>query len=202
MIVKAYSIPQQHVRVIRYGFDLSPGSVRRTARGQRLRVTVLGNLTPIKGLHDVEQSARALAPLSAGIRLTVRGGVPPGVTSIKATPYQHKDLARIMSNTDVVLIASRVAETFCRTLDEALYCGVPVVAPRIGAIPERLKHGVNGLLFEPGDWCGALACLKELSADRPLLAHLVEGARAYKRRTPDACHAEYEQIYNDLLSRS
>jgi glycosyltransferase involved in cell wall biosynthesis len=41
-------------------------------------------------------------------------------------------------------------ENFPRTLVEAYACGLPVIASRLGALPELVEHGVTGLLFEPG----------------------------------------------------
>jgi len=37
------------------------------------------------------------------------------------------------------------------TLVEAFACGLPVIASNLGSIPEFVKHGYNGLLFNPGD---------------------------------------------------
>ena len=36
-------------------------------------------------------------------------------------------------------------------IQEALSAGIPVIASRIGGIPEKIKEGGNGFLFEPGD---------------------------------------------------
>jgi glycosyltransferase involved in cell wall biosynthesis len=41
-------------------------------------------------------------------------------------------------------------ENFPRTLLEAFANGLPVIASRLGALPELVQHGRTGLLFEPG----------------------------------------------------
>jgi glycosyltransferase involved in cell wall biosynthesis len=50
-----------------------------------------------------------------------------------------------------VLVPSLGYEAFGRTIVEAYAAGVPVVASRIGALPEVVEEGVTGLLAEPGD---------------------------------------------------
>jgi mannosyltransferase len=48
---------------------------------------------------------------------------------------------------------------------EALAHGLPVVAPRAFALPELVRHGVTGWLFEPGDLEGAVAAVDGLLGD-------------------------------------
>lgn len=51
---------------------------------------------------------------------------------------------------DVVLVCSAL-ETFCRVAVEALKCTLPVILSNVGANPERIEDGVNGLLYRKGD---------------------------------------------------
>ena len=51
---------------------------------------------------------------------------------------------------DVNVLTSKY-ETFGYVLLEGALRGVPAVASRVGGIPEVVDHGVNGLLFKPGD---------------------------------------------------
>ena len=50
-----------------------------------------------------------------------------------------------------VVVPSEWYEPFALTIIEAFALGKPVIGSRIGGIPERVKHGETGLLFEPGD---------------------------------------------------
>jgi glycosyltransferase involved in cell wall biosynthesis len=52
---------------------------------------------------------------------------------------------------DIVVSASLVPESFGRTLLEGMACGKPVVGPNAGGIPEFVRHGENGLLYELGN---------------------------------------------------
>ena len=49
---------------------------------------------------------------------------------------------------DAVIIPSLVWETYSIVAREAMACGVPVIASRIGALPEAVRDGENGLLFD------------------------------------------------------
>jgi glycosyltransferase involved in cell wall biosynthesis len=52
---------------------------------------------------------------------------------------------------DVVVNASLAPEPFGRSLLEAMACGRAVAGPRAGGVPEFIRQGENGLLYEPGN---------------------------------------------------
>ncbi len=47
------------------------------------------------------------------------------------------------------LLSASTSESFGLTLAEAMACEVPVIAPKIGGIPEVVDHGINGFVYEP-----------------------------------------------------
>jgi glycosyltransferase involved in cell wall biosynthesis len=51
----------------------------------------------------------------------------------------------------VVVLPSICPESFSFVIREANSLGLPVIASRIGAVPEGVKEGVNGFLFEAGN---------------------------------------------------
>lgn len=60
-----------------------------------------------------------------------------------------KDLAELYAHSDVLLMFSNF-ETFSCTVMEAISVGIPVIATKVGEIPEMLSEG-RGLLLNPGD---------------------------------------------------
>lgn len=62
----------------------------------------------------------------------------------------RNDLPDLMVASDVFVLAS-VAESFGLVLAEALYLGLPVVATRVGGIPEIVDDGIDGRLVTPED---------------------------------------------------
>ena len=76
-----------------------------------------------------------------------------------------------------IFVQSSIYEPFGLALVEAMACGVPVIATRVGAIPEIIEDNINGLLVEP-DNAEALASKIQLLADRlDLRAKLSEMGR-------------------------
>ena len=71
------------------------------------------------------------------------------------------------------------AEDNARFVMEAMSHGVPVVASRIGALPETVPDGEAGLLFPPGDAAQLAACLRRLWDDAELCRELGSNARRH-----------------------
>ena len=67
---------------------------------------------------------------------------------------------------------------------EAMAAGVPVVATRVGGIPEIVSHGESALLIEPGDATAMKDSLAAVLQDPVLARNLVEHAQQRIRETP------------------
>jgi sugar transferase (PEP-CTERM/EpsH1 system associated) len=66
---------------------------------------------------------------------------------------------------------------------EASMAGLPVVATRVGGLPEVVEDGRTGLLFSPGDKEALARALLQLIEDRPLARSLGEAARQHVEST-------------------
>jgi glycosyltransferase involved in cell wall biosynthesis len=89
------------------------------------------------------------------------------------------------------------------SLLEAMACRKPVVSTPVGAIPELIQHGENGLLFPVGD-VAALCEALELFLENPALRiRLGEAGRrtVEERFSLKEAAAEYAQAYRQLLER-
>jgi glycosyltransferase involved in cell wall biosynthesis len=102
----------------------------------------------------------------------------------------------LLARTDLLVMASYY-ESFCLAALEAMACGVPVVAPAVGGLPELVAPPEGGTLFPPGDLDAAAraadALLEELSVRRAsarLRAQLFGVPRAIDR---------YEEVYAEAL---
>jgi len=103
---------------------------------------------------------------------------------------------------DIHVSATR-ADNFPNTVLESLACGVPVVATRVGGIPEQVEDGMNGFLVPPGNFREMANRIKQLLCDddlyRGFSARAVEDAR--KRFDLNRQVDDYLNWYEGILSK-
>ncbi len=87
------------------------------------------------------------------------------------------ELARAVDDARVLLLPSN-AEGLGRVVIEAFLRGRPVVATRVGGIPDIVEHDVNGLLVERGDTSGLADAISRVLTDGELAKRLGEAGRA------------------------
>ena len=84
---------------------------------------------------------------------------------------------------------------------EALASGTPVVANRVGGVPDVVSDGVDGFLVEPGDVEGAADRLAELASDPELRARLGEsGAGRCSSAIRSTPVDDVDRLYRTLLA--
>ena len=81
------------------------------------------------------------------------------------------DTPDIYAACDMIVIASLRTEASPIVLREAFASGRPVIATKVGDIPEIIQHRENGLLIEPGDSKALAAAILEFIANPKLAAH-------------------------------
>lgn len=97
--------------------------------------------------------------------------------SASATGYIPKsDLPLLYSALDAYLMTSRVEGGPC-TVFEAMACGTPVVATRVGAVPELIVDGVNGYSADVNDVAGLVAALGKLDRNPEKRREIAAAAR-------------------------
>ena len=80
---------------------------------------------------------------------------------------------------DMIVIASLRTEASPIVLREAFASGRPVIATKVGDIPEIVQHRENGLLIEPGDTQALAAAIMEFISDPKLAAHCAANGLRY-----------------------
>lgn len=107
------------------------------------------------------------------------------------------ELRRSMAGARAVVVPSVWPEAFGLVVAEAFAAGCPVVASRIGALPELVEHEQTGLLVEPGRR-GALAAAMQRLVDDPALAGRL-GREAHARHDRLDGFASIERVYERVL---
>lgn len=70
---------------------------------------------------------------------------------VKVTYLGKVQAAEFLVGLDVLIVPSKAAETFCNVVMEAAACGVPSIVSDQGALPERIRQGETGWMFNAGD---------------------------------------------------
>jgi glycosyltransferase involved in cell wall biosynthesis len=106
----------------------------------------------------------------------------------------------LLSVSDVLLLPSEL-ESFGLVALEAMASEVPVIATRVGGIPEVVSDGEDGYLFEVGDTEGMAEAAFSLLCDSGLRSKMGKSGREHAGR--DFCHqkivARYVELYEQML---
>jgi len=123
--------------------------------GTELTVAVLGALSIEKGADYLEAAAVDAAARKLPINFTLVGY---GYRTLQSRPkaklkvsgrYHHRDVLDLLKqyNSDVIWFPARCPETYSYTLSQAIAGGYPIVAPDLGAFPERLQNRKLSLIL-------------------------------------------------------
>ena len=145
------------------GRDVMRG--KNTGDTARLNFLTVGRLTPEKGLGDLVRAAELLVRSGCHRlvfhlvgdgkekkrlqRMVAEAGLN-GYFEFAGFVQPGKDLFSAYDSADVFVLPSRT-EGIPKVLYEAMARGLPVVASRVGGVPEIVEEGVNGLLVPPGN---------------------------------------------------
>lgn len=100
--------------------------------------------------------------------------------SVQMLGYRD-DVAQLMQVADVFVQPS-YREGFSRVITEAQAAGLPIISTDVGAIAERIEHGVDGYLIAPGDLNGLEEYLNKLLRSRELRVEMGKNALAQAER--------------------
>jgi glycosyltransferase involved in cell wall biosynthesis len=115
---------------------------------------------------------------------------------------QRTDISDLLPGFDVFVLPS-ITEGMPNAVLEAMVAGIPVVASRVGGVPEIVQDGETGLLIEPESPSDLARALIRLGRDAPLRLSLARNARAMvaSRFNPRREVDETEAVYFQLLRR-
>ena len=133
--------------------------------GGPLRLVFLGTLMVSKAPHILLEAAARLPRGSVSVDLFGACSAYHGDDSYRAQlepllhgegirahgAIAHEQVADALASIDVLVVPSIWSENAPLVIQEAFLAGIPVVASRIGGIPEMVIEGQNGLLFRAGD---------------------------------------------------
>jgi glycosyltransferase involved in cell wall biosynthesis len=83
---------------------------------------------------------------------------------------------------------------------EAMAAGVPVAAARVGGVPELIRHGENGMLFDPSDRKAIADAVREMLANHSTGSASSAREEARRRFHPKIIAARHLEIYREVLA--
>lgn len=212
----AAGFPAERFRYLENGLPLdhiepAPDRGKPTDPTAPLRVTYLGSLAWQKGVHILAQACAGLPPGEVRLRIWGDPAVFPQYAQRLRRLLPHPELVlmgrvanervgEVLADSDVVVVPSLWYENSPLVIQEARAARVPVVASGHGALAEKVRHQVDGLLFRPGDVVALRQTLQRLVAEPGLLSSL-------RHRIPPIVQmqdhvAELESLYREGLGIS
>jgi len=195
-----------------------PNGVERTESGRRPapsshpRVLFVGGWLDVKGRRILPLTWHQVLERLPHARLTVVGaGVPEvevlesfasrirNTVSVIPRITDPRELQSLMETSDALFVPS-LTEGSPLTLLEAMAVGLPVVASRVGGIPDIVSDEENGLLFEPLDPGAAARAILRLLDEPPLWSRLSDtGRRRAAELTWNTAAVRLERLVRSLL---
>jgi glycosyltransferase involved in cell wall biosynthesis len=203
-------LERDRVHVSDYGFPPSrfraAGATRppsRTCASAQLRIGFVGTLVWHKGVHVLIEAAKRLRGQHEVLIHGDTGVFPDYVAALRSAAtglpiifsdgFDRDRIEDVYGGIDVLVVPSLWPENSPLVIHEAFMHRVPVVAARVGGVPELVADEANGLLYEPFDPDSLAASLQRLIDDRELLAKLSARAPFVKSIEQDA--REWEDRY-------
>src|SRR5262245_5388743 len=189
----AQGYPAEAIDVVRQGLPAAEGvweAVGRDRvpgrRGEGLTVAFFGSAYWHKGPQLLVEAAQRTA---SELRVRICGEAPAqfaeklkaldrrGVVELTG-PFGHGDLPALLAEVDAAVMPSMWWACAPLMANECLAARVPLVAPRLGGLPEAVTDGVDGLLFEGLDVDDLARQLERLATEPGLLERLQQGIEA------------------------
>lgn len=181
--VRRFKIGHDRIVVTPTGVDLELFSRRPESEQLRRRLRledrfVVGWSGSFRRFHALEYAVEALSGIDGSVLFLVGDG--PELASVRRLARErgvavkctgtvpHSDVATYIGAMDVGLVLAHPGRPFHYSplkLAEYLAVGVPVIAPRVGQLAQRLRDGVDSLLVAPGDVDAMVDALRFLRDD-------------------------------------
>jgi glycosyltransferase involved in cell wall biosynthesis len=199
------------ITVIPHGVNYANVKSFRGLGAEEATFGYIGSIAPEKGVHVLVKAVRSTS--NPRLKMKIYGS-PDGQRDYYETlldlaggddriqfmgHFEDEELPEIMSNLSALVIPSTYYENYPFTMLTGLAYRLPTIASNIGGMPELIRDGLNGFLFEMGDYI-ALANIMERIVRKPAVLNELKANIATPRRTEEEA-LDYENIYRRLVDR-
>jgi len=203
-------------RIIHYDYGFNTTLIDNLAKkiSKKVRFGYIGTIIPSKGVHVLLEAFNIIN--SQNVELRIHGKFLPYHSGYENYPdylrslgkkdnilwvgeYDHKDIAGILSEIDMIIVPSIWHENSPLTIHEAFMARVPVITSNIGGMAELVQDGINGLLFQVGD-SKDLSKRMQMIIDNPDLIGRLK--KNIKPVIPIESHAlKIREVYRSLIGK-
>jgi glycogen(starch) synthase len=213
-------VQRDRITVVLNGIDtqhFSPEGAAGAPSGRGPVIFSLARIVQEKGFQFLVRAMPEIRKEHAAARLVI-GGDGPYMDPLRALaeeehvkeavdftgPILEDDLPTRYRSCDIFALATTHVEGLPLVLPEALACGRPIAASRIGGIPDVVREGSTGALFEPGNQESVTRTLLELLSDGGRLVEMGKNARedAVRRFGAARMARETADVYNTVIGTS
>lgn len=174
-----------------------------------LVIVSVGSLVRNKGHHVLIEALRLVQPEIQSLRTLIVGdgpqrpalqaqvdrcGLSPAVTLAGVV----KDVDRVLGVADIFVLPTVHREGLSLAVLEAMRHGLPVIASRIGGVPELVDDGVTGILVPPNEPHALAQAIRTLAADHGLRRQMAESGTSKINRsfTAERMIMQIESLYD------
>jgi glycosyltransferase involved in cell wall biosynthesis len=215
--IKAFTIqPGLELPAENYSAEEKAKTLRQYFPNSSVKIACVSGLRPVKGIDLLLNSISILKKSGRNIGCIIVGdgkeknrliGLAKSLDILDIVVFtgdlSREEVAAILKGTDIYVQPSR-DEAFCLAIIEAMASKCPVVAFRVGGIPEVVLNMKSGLLAEPEDVSDLAEKIDILIKDSTLRRLLgLKGYQLYKQKFSIARMIEaYEKFYKTLANQS
>jgi len=207
------------VNIERFNTNISSDTIRTELNlgSDDLIIGVIGHISPVKGIEYFLEAASIVLKRNINAKFLVIGAILPTqekyFTKLKEiTEKLHlkddiiftgmrKDIPELLATIDILVVSS-LSESSPLVVLEAMASGKPIVATKVGGIPEQILDGESGILVPAKDSKAIAASILNLISDPSKMKNMGKAARkrAEELFSIEICVENVENIFSEILS--
>ncbi len=177
-----------------------------------VRIVFVARLDVMKGTHVLLKAFSAVREHAGLVSLDIIGDGPERealqqqarILGIAADVHFYGEIIEILPYLQeaTVFVLPSFSEGLSNVILEAMACGLPIVATRVGGTPDIIQDGVNGLLVEPDHAEQLASAVNRLLHDEDAAMRMGEAARKTVEQnfSMEAVSEKYSGLYQELMA--
>lgn len=147
----SYGIEEKKIIIVH---GITPKNHASSDNVQKKYITYVGRGSREKGIDEFYEMARRMPNEQFAFAGEIANGIDTSKTPSNLLNYGYLSgdkLDDLFNNTKILVVPSRCYEGFPNVITRGMIYKIPIVATKIGCLPEIVKNGINGLLYENGN---------------------------------------------------